>query len=389
MPNEYTVRGAFAQQVDLASPAAEPPHAEGRLTVGETGAAESYMLNGQDPKTENGLWTFDPASPPSWSRAVPTAQMVYRDRVYVRAGAFQHCSFFYSGEDAPVEGEGSIEFIQESWGRLIRAGGGLRDNPPFIEIPKDLDIPGTYSLPNITVNEFRQITNIESSRTQTTAVAGLNPSRVSGTLLRVSPGLAWVPEPGRLVELLEAADVVGPWTPSSVLYLYLLWNGEEGAVEGTTDPPSAFYLDDARTKLGDATRRLIGAWPVDAQGQARPMWWLPADAFYATSGGALSVLLGGASQQEQQIDLAALGLVPQGCRHSWLRVFTNASSAVVLGNSEDAIDLPNADVGVRTVRQNSDKDVLMPLDANGRFTWSNRAGGGATVIQLSGYRVRR
>lgn len=179
---------------------------------------------------------------------------------------------------AVARGQQALVWAQET--KLPRSvpGAGLEDVGGVFGLRSAPDLQGTYRNPTITLDDRRQIEDIESQPASENTLVGLRVSRTGPTQIRAEPGVAWVPGTG-LVTLRTAIvkNLLG-LTPNAWHHAYLFFNADtgEGDVEVTTVAPDAPYLGGARVKgpsgqvAADATRRLVDEFFVAANGQIRP-----------------------------------------------------------------------------------------------------------------------
>ena len=306
-----------------------------------------------------------------------------------------------TGDQQPVRGDTALVWDQETKVPRSVPGAGTEDVQGVFGLKRKQDLAGEYRYISGELDDRGQFVSVFSSPplVPPDSISGLGIRRADETGVAVASGSAWVPGAGAPVELQAEAVLRGPnaggaWPAGVIRHVYLGRNVEGvPTVEALAEQPAAPYFGDAMARSTaaepDATRRYLGSFLTAANGQLRQFNANGADHLYLFDvADAGRVVNGGVATAEQTVNLVNLGLVPRGTRRAWLRVATGGAG-VVLGNSEDSIALGPGSTGVRTVRANQDKDVLMPLDANGAFSWCNASSGGSAVIEVLGYRVRR
>jgi hypothetical protein len=375
------------------------------IVVGSTGANEDWLVAGG---TQGGIWTLTaPAN--TWARRgdLDTAgEFANMPSVRVREGnqGVAGSVFYYDGPAAPALGSTSLTWTLGAFGRPALDGAGLDLNHPYLELPFQ-GVPASevgYGPLRIQLSDRGIVTSIAGGVGMETYIEGLVPSWVSGGgIPTFSAGEAWVPGQNDVLEI-PADGTNGPTVSpplADFVYFYLQPSVSGTNIWGNTTAPASPYLGTARTMSGNTSERYVCALRTNSGGtafynfQAQRLGDKALLVSYLedTTASPFRVVSGSAAQTETTVNLGSSGskLVPPTCRMALLRVLTNASAAVGLGNSEDSVTGGSGNPGIRNVTTSADKDVWMPLDSSQSFTFWNRAASGSVNIDVLGYVDRR
>ena len=374
------------------------------IVVGSTGANEDWLVAGG---TQGGIWTLTaPAN--TWARRgdLDTAgEFANMPSVRVREGnqGVAGSVWYYSGAASPTIGSTSLAFTLGAFGRPRLAGVGLNDDAlPYMQLDEQAAVEGEHDVGplSLSLTDRGVIDSIGLGVGQEMYIEGFIPSWVSGGNPIFSAGAAWVPGASGVLEV--PTDQNGPVTilpTADFMYFYLQPTTTAPNVAGFTTAPASPYLGTARNKTGDANSRYVTALRTNAAGTAFYNFHaqmlsdkrLLVSYLEDTTASPFRVVSGSAAQTETTVSLGpgGLKLVPPTCRMALLRVLTNASAAVGLGNSEDSVTGGSGNPSIRNVTTSADKDVWMPLDSSQSFTFWNRAASGSTSVDVLGYIDRR
>lgn len=161
-------------------------------------------------------------------------------------------------------------------------------------------------------------------------IDGLFPTWVSATAITFSPGSAYVPGTGAILEAPAAIILTGLVTTANTWYYFYLYNNAgTPAIEMSTVAPDATYFGTARAKTGDTSRRFIFTARTGAANVITQFSW-GSDGIYraAVAAGTAPwrVLADGATVAWTAINCApALPTVARAIRAT---VFTSAGAAI-------------------------------------------------------------
>lgn len=177
----------------------------------------------------------------------------------------------------------------------------------------------------------------------TSVIRGMQISvALDGVTVSVSPGVCYIPGPGRIVSDGTASIVLTGAAPTTFYHLYAYQGaGNTLALEISTVGPDVPYLGTARCKTGDTTRRYLISGRTNATGTLRPgKHTRPAEMGNrvmldaATAAGSLPITLLSllTSTSVQTIDLSSV--LPPTATRAVVQVLNPSSRTLYVGRSE-------------------------------------------------------
>jgi hypothetical protein len=271
---------------------------------------------------------------------------------------------------------------------------GLEDNFPYIELPGGVAetvpiSPGVYA----NFGTGGVLSSYNTSVYIQDYIKGLTLTRNSGTSLELSEGITARVDANDYIDQ-GGPSLSGPWTASSLIYVYGRLVGFVGEFTAQTVAPDTPYVNYARYRSGgtdpDRAYRYLGAFRTDASGNAYNfiVEGIGSSLFVSylenINASPFLVLNAGAATTETTVSCA--GVVPPTARMAKLRVQATTVGAV-LGNSEDGITLAGS-VYLQRVSAGAPIEINMPLDSSRALTYM-LLGAGTLDVQVMGYIDRR
>lgn len=211
-------------------------------------------------------------------------------------------------------------------------------------------------------------------------VDGLIPQWISATSVSVSSGAAYIPGPSKSLVVPSAITLSGLTLAANTwYYLYLYESAGVPAIELVTTAPSAPYSGSARTKSGDASRRLVCPLRTGASGLRN---FVPFGdmILYTENQASLTILSGGTATSSTVVSASAF--VPVTTVRCSLGLFGGGGTTMSVGFPGGG-EVLSCGAGSRYVANS-----LTDASQNIRYFFNGAPSAGGT-ISVSGYGMDR
>jgi hypothetical protein len=397
----------------ITAPQTEPLSGTGQVsygvTVGSTGATERWAYAPTINSPNGGI--YDVTTAGVWTRSSDldfsggAGDFANMPWFQVREGnnRIGGSVWWYSGLPNPTEGSTNITFTMRTHGDAWVPGAGMDSFNNEMRLPdkSGIDDSQYYLAPVLYDVKGRVDDPLELSRLR---IEGLWPVWQSSTQIAVQYGFLEIAPPNRALGHIGGGQQlinVSGLSASTWYYFYGYAAPEPNIeIEYSRNAPAdvwsgqyAKFKGSGADGAQDGTRRYIFALKTNGSGGFWNVWFdgemlnQPFVRYLEDVGSApFLVLNGGTATAETTVSCSAV--VPPTARTAKIRVSTNATSAVSLGNSEDNVTLSST-AYIERCPAGDAFELDMPLDANQAFTYRNDAAGGSTTIFVVGYFDRR
>ena len=379
-------------------------------------ATNIVLVAGQTDGTQNGPYVVQTGA---WTRHTDhdvDAEFVRPWEIFIREGDYANWRFQFTNPATPTLGTSVLNFdpcqraevLSEALGIDINDSANtigltekLESQKTFLSLEATVNIDGTidFATNSALVRDFIRGVLYKTGATSIATVGG-----VEGGV-----DLGWAAVFGNNLTLEQGTNMFRTGlslTPNTLYYVYV-YNESNGfpTMEVVTTPPSSRVAFTGRAKSStgtfggtpDYSRRYFQTlrsdgsgnlynWMVEGEGNEIVVSYLEdstASPFRAVSASAAT------ANTIVNLSPSGLKLAPPTARTAILKVTVNATSGVVLDNSEMSTS-PAAGTGFITVPAVTRAMYLrMPLDSSQSFRVAKLVAGGATSIDVLGYVDRR